>query len=392
VDILEAFIAAGISIDYEDPDVLMNAALGNCVSIVEQILAYHRVHGVLHREHLDDALVAASRCGHVNVVRAFLNSGVDMTPIPHAAFSRALGLGHPQTARLLIDAKASLKKEIFSMLPLKAAVEGSCSEIVAELIEENDDVDNIHGSLCFASKPDIVKMLLDVRHPRSSMSLLSACSKLNPASVRMLLDAGAYPGYKSDFDPMKTTLSHACTEDTIEAKISIINMLFTGEVEQATSDDASRAVSLCSAAVEDACMEQVLDAVLHKYPYMLGIVNSYGRTPLCEAMIYAKFKKARWMVAAGADINKRNEKTASPLIFVLFFVGRQQYTETQTMLKQLIDAGVDLGACDSSGMTVFMAAASMVLSDAALAVLVRDMAGAVLRRGLGGTEMMNDVT
>jgi hypothetical protein len=244
-------------------------------------------------------------------------------------------------------------------------------------------------------------MLLDAKadvNPKKLYSVLySACTRFEPDSVTMLLDAGADPrnGLRSQESPLYTALTTPCPEDRLQEKAKTIDILLTAISSRERSIDEMECLRRFTLAAEAG---SVLDVILEKYPKVLKYIDSQGETALYKAVAGMRADKVLWMVSAGANINCEN------LIFALFADYRMfQYValRARDTLRVLLDAGVDLGVCDGTGRTAFMACFNVDeswdsdvsrSSDASLSVLIRDMAAAVLARGLspssveGGTQ------
>jgi ankyrin repeat protein len=309
----------------------------------------------------------------------------------------ALQEGHVQAATLLIDAGMRIEAEEGCKSPLMAAVLGGCTEIVANMINTGNkadvnsvfqDGDGYRTALSYASKPEIVRMLLDAKadvNPKGCASVIhEACTAFQPESVKMLLDAGAHPyeEIRSACSPYMRTLMFKCTEETADAKLAVVNLLLAAGV------GTDRTSYYCASVAEDPCMERVLDVMLQYIPRLLECVNANGMTPLDHAVENKQLRKVQYLVAAGADVNYwKCTKNGKSLLFPLLS-DPDACPRTRAILRVLLDAGVDLGGGDVTnklalaGQTVFMAAVSAEdRDDWVSATFIRDMAEAVLKRG-----------
>jgi ankyrin repeat protein len=240
----------GATIGRTDSNMLVYASNGGCLSFVQDILREASSTGVdIPGPRIGNALQCSAENGHTEVVKALLDLMMSVQKgnfniIVMKSYLRALSRGHADIAKALFATNYINKTPTLQALSLLHAVEGGCVDIVAGALA-NRDQPNEH-IFSRASDPNMVKMLLDSKadvHIGSAASVLrSSCSKLQYQSVKMLLEAGvdvkstdntgtsasagapAKP-QKNDVSPLYHAIVAHSNKETMEAQISIINLL-----------------------------------------------------------------------------------------------------------------------------------------------------------------------
>jgi ankyrin repeat protein len=384
MDAINALVAAGVSIDYSNADMFRGAARGNCVDLVNKFLDHIPSFPI---DIISRVLVDAAERGHVDVVRAILNTGIDARKLDNAALFCALGSFRPDAAKVLFEAGMRIVTDCRGKTPLMMAALCGSADVVKGLLWSKADVNSVYDvgdkhytAVSFASKPEIVRMLIDAKadmNPKDCVSvLLKACAKIQPESVKMLLHAGARIRKTKYADECvyRRVLLHECTEETAKAKLAVVE-LFLNESRR-LSADVSRFLPAVS---EDPCMERIIDAVLQRHPELLNSVDYRGKTLLSHSVENKKVRMVKYLVSIGAEVNNRS--AVSLLSLLIYHRWGTPCPRSRAILRILTDAGLDLSERDDMDRTTFMNALRGN-DDWVSVTFIRDMAETVLIRGL----------
>lgn len=166
--------------------------------------------------HLDknsySPLALAAAAGKSQFVALFLNNGADPNANEGLALLHAIGRGHPDTAKLIIDQGADVN-QIFSdgYSPLTLAVKSGNTEALRILLEAGADPDkpDRHQNTAIASAAvtdsiSAMKILLssganvDGRFHRGDTALLISVAKQNVDMINLLVSHCADPGLENN--------------------------------------------------------------------------------------------------------------------------------------------------------------------------------------------------
>jgi ankyrin repeat protein len=166
--VLDSLTAAGAELDYDDDSTFHYAATSNCLTLVRQFLEHNKVRNALSSTTLGSAVKDAAAKGYTDVVKAIIESGINIQIIPDDTLCWTLQHRRTEAAMALIDAGVSVHGPQRGMSPLMGAAASGCADMVEYLIGKGVDVNYVYTydhfrrtALSYASKPEIVKMLLD---------------------------------------------------------------------------------------------------------------------------------------------------------------------------------------------------------------------------------------
>jgi ankyrin repeat protein len=256
--------------------------------------------------------------------------------------------------------------------------------------------DERHGTaLAAACDPAIVKMLLDAKadaNPKGSVPVItSACMKLRPEAVRLLLaaraDATQAPTSMVDKTPLIRLLVHAHRPSQVRDRLAVVELLLGAGAK--TRFMGATAVFIWANWRRGPESLPVLRALLAHDPGSLEMRNVDRVTPLMTAILNSEAGTARGLLEAGANINQRSDR-GEPLLFAV--IGRYQFEQsdraTCAMMRLLLDAGADPLECGWGGQTLLMRlwkpiveeyAEDFVYSDSLSSAVVTMVAESVLR-------------
>lgn len=185
-------------------------------------------------QNINEELLAASRKGEVEAVRALLAKGADVntkttygvTPLFYAA-SR----GHAEVVKVLLErgAEVNVKDKFYGMKPLGWAASKGYAEVVRLLLDKGaDDRDGALMAAVAGGHVDTVRVVLDkggLKPETLTNALGNATRNKRTEIAELLAKAGAVPPLKADFqvDP-ETLKSYAGTyrsEQGLEVTLAV---------------------------------------------------------------------------------------------------------------------------------------------------------------------------
>jgi ankyrin repeat protein len=283
-----------------------------------------------------------------------------------------LNNGHVNATQVLIDSGADLNKStMFDRTMLISAAKGGCVEFVRMMIDAGTiDVNTKdkfkRTALSEASDPTIVRLLLSAKADTSlGPALNMSAQNHQPASVKMLLDAGADVNCMIVYHtPLCTAVSTQCEDEKIDDKIAVINLLVDAGASLLRVDRISNsALQICI--TKWPAQPRVAAALLARDPTLLELRDGTGKTPLQVAVTIKSVEMVRFLISAGADVHKC-DKFGVPIVSLA--MRRPSYSptsrtlDTLLLMRETLDvllaAGADPTACDANGKTAVMEALS----------------------------------
>jgi hypothetical protein len=227
---------------------------------------------------------------------------------------------------------------------------------LSELVESGTcDVNRVfeHSSiLSYASDPDIVKCLLDanarINHDIDESVLKASCSKLQPQSVELLLNAGAtLNGTTGHHRSLVTAIRAPCSDDQADIKYALINLILNTPGSQTRDLGAgASALHVCATSYSTTNRTVSAKALLEHDPSLFECRDRTGLTPLMQAVWSKHVDLVRFLVGRGADVFAR-DNTGMPVIFYVFclssLVSRSEgaLRDMREIWRILVSAGAD---------------------------------------------------
>ena len=225
-----------------------------------------------------------------------------------------------------------------------AAAEGGCSEIVASLIAAGCEV-NTQA----AGEPSALEV---------------AVRSADPSMTRMLIDAGANVFMMASMGSATLRATDAAGVENPQARevVEMVRAALPPEVAHIDRDIADEI------AADDLYYEsqgelprQAAFGDLDKVRELLAVdgvkidgVDDLRRTALAAAAEAGQHEMVRYLIDAGADVNKCNDVAGSPRSTPLVCAAISSSAERDGILRMLIDAGADPDQLGADGRTVLM--------------------------------------
>jgi ankyrin repeat protein len=382
---------AGADVDSADArKALFSAAAGGgCLALVLELLGGEPAPAAREVEH---ALRFAAEKGHVAVVQALVaaSGGASISARDQAVVSALKG-GHVDVVKTLIDTAGpeAMNKPCFTEGSLLVhAAEGGSAAAVALLLRHGADVRaRSHGktALSQASDPAVVRLLLDsgaaVHGDGGGEALVQACKRLQPESVRLLLDAratltvGADAGSGVKVSPLLCAVNAQCASDCEDDHVAVINHLIdAGALDHVNSDPYARA-ELCASMCR-VSSARVVETLLRRDPGLLLAVDYTGNNLLLAAVRQGNVEMMRCLIKLGMDVNQRDSRGRTPLLYgIALNLGFSLHT-----VMALLHAGADATSCSNDGETTLMAAMTSPMPGQCRAAVVEALIEALQAR------------
>jgi ankyrin repeat protein len=270
---------------------------------------------------------------------------------------------------------------------LEYAVAASNVPVVAKLVDQykqrtydNDDTESaaadsntLGRALSHASRCDVIKLLTDahadVNYPFACIrSVLStACQTYQIDAVKMLLGAKAdINGNNCSFvlTPLLRVVNAKCTDEQLQDKISLINLLYNSGAKTRHSIVGSLLHACVVAAGRppmegDTGLPAVIQHIIQLDPLWIESKNSFRHTPLMN-LVSQDIRPtyvAKMLVLAGADIHVRDRQGKSLIMLLLQNIKNENesaFQDTRDILRMLLHSGVDPSQSDKQGNTALM--------------------------------------
>ncbi|OLP87712.1 Ankyrin repeat domain-containing protein 50 [Symbiodinium microadriaticum] len=298
---------------------LVTASTNGSVTEVEAILQQPR-HPDFARSDGFTALMAASRHGHVEVVRLLLEAGAETNNNGTTALMLASLDGHLEVASLLLDAAADINlADSVGATALTAVSRRGHVEVVRLLLEANADTNLAHNDgftglqlASFKGHVEVARLLLEAGADKNLAdgagitALMIASQKDHLEVVRLLLAAGADRNLPdSDGD---TALMFA----SVNGHVEVVRLLLETGADKNSADRA-------------------------------------GMTALLMASQHSHVEVVRLLLEAGADKNLADGASITALMMA-------SHKGDVEVVRLLLDAGADKNLANSVGVTALMAA------------------------------------
>jgi ankyrin repeat protein len=223
-------------------------------------------------------------------------------------------------------------------------------------------------------------------NPENKPVLRESCERFQPASVKMLLDAGAgvddHCGDGTHDTPLSWTIKSRCIDKDIlditsnstdlslsqrlMNKIAVINLLLdSGARTKLLGEDCLPLLHYCITAGRDTNRTAVARALLSRDPALLDVRDRGGVTPLMAAVMARNVTMTQFLVDSGADVLATDAKGVPVIFYVYsdiqpsdFNVASGLAQRIRDIVRILIKHGADPTVCDDEGRTAVMIASS----------------------------------
>jgi ankyrin repeat protein len=346
------------------------------------------------QESVDGALTFACQGGRTETVAFLLDvareRGYDL-PLLYP-LGVALELGNSETAEIMYKAYLESGGSAYKVELLWAAVHGGCSDFALKMLSlQASDINSTHHNrsmLSYASDVGLIRALLDAKadvHPEGCKTVLTAsCCNLRPDAVKLLLDAQANAnGSGVSFSPLLLTVLATCTDEQVDDKISVINVLLDAGADAYVMFGGTSALDVCINGDKNISKIATAQALLQRCPDLLEFPDDQGEPPLAVATRRRDTEMVKLLLDAGADVTVR-DSNYNPLLFVLFSTHDYSWQNDgfprrmTEILPLLLSSGLDPTECDDDDRTVLMSLVSVALAK----YLVNDWASSRLLNDL----------
>lgn len=205
-----------------------------------------------------------------------------------------------------------------------------------------------------------LEIVLAGRHPDEprdaigSTPLLEACCFVNDKVVQYLHSKGADPNLSVDgCTPLENAVLHS-------QNVAIVRELIARGAN-VNHDDGCAGTVLITAAANG--LTQILRELLNGEADT-SLKNEEGECPLSFAVCYGHLDCVKALLAAGADVNSRDKKEGTPLLYAVM-----QQEQQIDIVNELLSAGADVNARDVPGYTPLGIAADYGHEDIAILLL-----------------------
>jgi ankyrin repeat protein len=366
------------------------------------------------------ALESSCVSGHVEVVEYLYTrapQGMTFSVAPEALMLKALLHGHEAVAELLYSMPGLRAASVqYQRLWLQHAARMGFISLFNRLFEfvmssnTPDDSFDINGCdamghtlLSHVFEPVIINKLLDakadVNPPTASTVLRSACQKLRPDAVKLLLDARASPGdaTSASTPPLLGAMEVQYPLGLEGAEMrqnhyTVINLLLAAGATTRWLVDQTSALSICVEHQDGPDSAILAGLLLQHDPELLMLPDPFGHTPLEAAIMSDNVDMVRALVDFGvfpSDFAGTVKNT--PILFYVYGMNERHWTalgnlsNSRQILHILLNAGFDPTLRDPQGLTLLMAAVTddipeYVIDDGASGIFIMDVIRAVLHK------------
>jgi hypothetical protein len=359
---------------YNIVELFIEACDAGCLDIVDFCISV-----IWKQEFEPDVALALEKAlvkGHTHVADRILTQfQIDLTnPAPFAIVP-------------VRDSSKRSKITLYGRSILSSAVTGGCADVVKKLLDSGR-WDSAYGDslISSASDPAVVQMLLDVNVPvfyarshfnnryRCKLALTAACKKLQPASVKMLLDAGAvFDAGQESIMLAQSVISHRPHTDAEQsAQIAVLRLLLERWSATITPRDGpfnilkpchdddkpwDKLMHCCVMRAHRTSSSAICDTLLHHYPDTLDCPLGSSYTPIMTAIEWKHTEMITALLNAGADVPALLEKRGCYMGSLLYpwfkepslderddfvqIVGSRVGKHMHDTLRIILNAGID---------------------------------------------------
>eukprot|EP00501_MAST-03F_sp_TOSAG23-6_P000745 GSMAST32.ASY1.ANO1.773.1 assembled CDS len=269
-----------------------------------------------------------------NILELFLLQGISVDMVLEerdmlSLLQVACLSGYIETVELLIEYKANTSFMRSGSTPLELAAEYGHTEVVEILLKAVQSADtqvNITNALYKAAEKgntQIAKILLNlisVEIPRKVGNALK-CAAINGHTpiVKIILEGS----FVRSILQIKDDISTAFVESASKGHIDVVEVLLKFVDDFYTRGDASLRTTMhtligksLAMATQNGCFE-VVKLILKSEPFAVNIPNDLGKTALMYAASNGRCDLMEVLIDAGADINAKDSHGMTPLVYAI---------------------------------------------------------------------------